>query len=376
MALPSRAEICAAACTKLTGAEVGRLASVIGLDGFVDEIIAVVDKRYGPDRYERLATIDQFARRIANAAGQSANIELVTTRRKLGGNGPIMANALARLGLPVTYIGNLGHPELHPVFKPMAAHSQIISIAEPGHTDALEFQDGKLMLGKYTVVAEITWENIIRCAGREKIMEIMRSARLIGTVNWTMLPFMNDIWRHLRDEVLKPLPRTDRLLFVDLADPAKRTREDLRGALELLGQLQQHVHVVLGLNLQEAVQVATAIGWPAFNRPEEQIEALAVRLQRQLRLGTVVIHPRAAAAAADQHGSAWFAGPFVKEPKISTGAGDHFNAGFVTARLLGLNLAEALGLGTATSGYYVRHAQSPTLAELTEFIRDLPPPEA
>jgi sugar/nucleoside kinase (ribokinase family) len=191
-----------------------------------------------------------------------------------------------------------------------------------------------------------------------------------------MLPFMNDIWRHLRDEVLKPLPRTDRLLFVDLADPAKRTREDLRGALELLGQLQQHVHVVLGLNLQEAVQVAAAIGWPAFNRPEEQIEALAVRLQRQLRLGTVVIHPRAAAAAADQHGSAWFAGPFVKEPKISTGAGDHFNAGFVTARLLGLNLAEALGLGTATSGYYVRHAQSPTLAELMEFIRDLPPPEA
>ena len=35
---------------------------------------------------------------------------------KLGGNGPIMANALASLGLRVTYLGNLGYPNLHPVF--------------------------------------------------------------------------------------------------------------------------------------------------------------------------------------------------------------------------------------------------------------------
>jgi len=34
----------------------------------------------------------------------------------------------------------------------------VIPIGEPGHTDALEFADGKLMLGKYTrEMGAVTW---------------------------------------------------------------------------------------------------------------------------------------------------------------------------------------------------------------------------
>ena len=68
-------------------------------------------------------------------------------------------------------------------------------------------------------------------------------------------------------------------------------------------------------------------------------------------------------------------GPFVQQPKISTGAGDHFNAGFCLGRVLGLNLDESLCVGTATSGYYVRTGVSPSAAQLAEFIADLPAPE-
>ena len=73
---------------------------------------------------------------------------------------------------------------------------------------------------------------------------------------------------------------------------------------------------------------------------------------------------RSVEVGADSTGTAWFPGPFVKEPKLSTGAGDNFNAGFITARLLGLNLEESLCTGTATSGFYVRNAGSPTIAQL------------
>ena len=72
----------------------------------------------------------------------------MVTQRKLGGNGPIMANALACLGLHVTYLGCLGYPEIDPVFRDFATRATVRSIAEAGHTDALEFDDGKLMLGK------------------------------------------------------------------------------------------------------------------------------------------------------------------------------------------------------------------------------------
>jgi len=125
-----------------------RLRAFVGLDGFVDEIIHVVDKRDNAEAYQRVPTISRFSERIAAAAGHSTNIELVNQRTKLGGNGPIMANALARLGIKVTYVGALGYPNMHPVFNEFARRAEVHSIADAGHTDALEFDDGKLMFAK------------------------------------------------------------------------------------------------------------------------------------------------------------------------------------------------------------------------------------
>jgi sugar/nucleoside kinase (ribokinase family) len=65
----------------------------------------------------------------------------------------------------------------------------------------------------------------------------------------------------------------------------------------------------------------------------------------------------------------------VQQPKISTGAGDHFNAGFCLGLVLGFSLPESLCVGVATSGYYVRTAQSPTATELADFIAELPAPQ-
>ena len=48
-------------------------------------------------------------------------------------------------------------------------------------------------------------------------------------------------------------------------------------------------------------------------------------------------------------GTAKFLGPFVQHPKISTGAGDHFNAGFALGRTLGFDLEQSLCCGVATS---------------------------
>jgi len=122
------------------------MTAFIGLDGFVDEILHVVDKRESAEKYTRLPTIAQLGERLSAAAGQSTNIELVSQLTKLGGNGPIMANAMASFGLKVTYLGILGYPSLHPVFTDFAKRAQVYSIAEPGYTDALEFQDGKIMV--------------------------------------------------------------------------------------------------------------------------------------------------------------------------------------------------------------------------------------
>ncbi len=373
----SRDQICKASAQMLVDALQGLsgLRAVIGLDGFVDEIIAVVDKRYSSTQFDPIRTIGTLGDKIRHAAGASSNYELVVKHRKLGGNGPIMANALASLGLDVTYIGNLGHPTIHPVFQEFATRAKIISIAEPGHTDALEFEDGKLMLGKHETLNDVNWKNLVTRVGRDELTRLIDGAKLIGLVNWTMLPQMSQIWEKLLEEVILHGERHTRQLFIDLADPEKRPHDDIKHALKLLTRFQEHIDVILGLNLKEAVEIAEVLGLPGKSDPEATIEADAAAIREALDLACLVIHPRRAAAAATRDQSAWFAGPFVEHPMISTGAGDHFNAGFCLGRILGFDLHECLCAGVSASGYYVRTAQSPTAKQLSEFIALLPPPE-
>src|SRR5829696_9518135 len=376
-AMMTREQTCELTAKRLAAAAptVPSLKTLVGLDGFVDNIIAVVDKRHDLERYDRVRTIDGLGDKIKGAAGQSANFELVVTRQKLGGNGPIMANALASLGMDVTYVGNLGYPEIHPVFKQFAERAHVISIAEPGYTDALEFEDGKLMLGKHESLKDVNWDNLLGRVGKEKLKTLLHPVRLIGMVNWTMLPHMTRIWAKLLDDVVPSLERHERKLFIDLADPEKRTHADIMEALRMLTRFQDQVDVILGLNLKESLEVADVLGLPGAKDAEAAIEENARAIREKLHLECVVIHPRRGAAAATETESARFDGPFVREPKISTGAGDHFNAGFCLGRVLGFGLAESLCTGVATSGYYVRNAESPSAGQLAEFVAQLPPPQ-
>jgi sugar/nucleoside kinase (ribokinase family) len=373
----TRAQICELTSNKLNAAlpNLSNIKATVGLDGFVDEIIGVVDKRSSASEFSEVATIDTFGQKICNAAGQSSNYELIVKQRKLGGNGPIMANALASFGLGVTYIGNLGYPTIDPVFEAFASRARVISLADPARTDALEFADGKLMLGKLESLKQVNWDNIISRVGKENLEKLLADSKLIGMVNWTMLPHMSRIWAKMLDEVIPNIERHERKLFVDLADPEKRTHDDILEAVKLLTRFQDQVDVILGLNLKESGEIADVLGLPGQKDPEAAIEQTAIAIRQALGLACVVIHPRRGAAAATENASARFAGPFVAQPKISTGAGDHFNAGFCLGRVLGFSLEESLCCGVATSGYYVRTAISPSGKQLADFIAELPPPQ-
>src|SRR6266850_7691831 len=225
-----------------------QMTAFVGLDGFVDEILHAVDKRESAEKFSRVPTIAKFAERLAAAAGHSTNVELVSQLTKLGGNGPIMANALASFGLKVTYLGILGYPNLHPVFADFAKRAEVYSIAEPGCTDALEFEDGKIMLGKHQSLKQMNWENIKARFGLEKFTARFGSADLVGFVNWTMLTGMSDIWSAVLKEICPGIKGPRRKLFIDLADPEKRTKQDILDALKLIAAFQSYSEVILGLN--------------------------------------------------------------------------------------------------------------------------------
>lgn len=344
---------------------------LVGFDGFVDTIIHVVAQRESATEYTRMATIGEFAKRVGAAAGLSANFEYVSQMVKLGGNGPIMANALGSYGAPITYVGNLGSPSIHSVFADFAKRARVISVAEPGYTDAVEFEDGKLMCGKHDSLREVNWNTLIKHIPEEELIALFEESALIAMVNWTMLPAMSAIWQKIQSRVAPKLSGKKRWLFFDLADPAKRTREDIAGALELITEFQKHFRVILGLNLQESRQIGEVLGINPPDDSPDQVTQHAARILEKLQIDTVVVHPTAFAAAADATGATHVAGPFTAKPKITTGAGDHFNAGFCIGRLLDCDLAGSLQVGVATSGFYVRQAKSPRLEDLKKFLQTL-----
>ena len=343
---------------------------VMGLDGFVDQILHVVEKRTDANSYTRMNTLKAFGEMICNAAGLSANVEFIPIQNKLGGNGPIMSNALSTYGLPITYIGALGTPSIHSVFEPMSKKCNIISISNPGLTDAVEFLDGKLMIGKRECLKDITWDNIKNTVGIENLTSLFEEATLVGLENWTMIPYMTDVWRGLINEVLPNLTSKDnKFVFFDLADPENRVSEDILEALSTLKEFSSKFRVILGLNQKEAYEIGDTLKITE-NNSSLPLEELTIKIAEKLNIYCLVVHPVKEAVAVCNNKFYHTFGPYEANPKLTTGAGDNFNAGFCFGQILGLSPDLSLVMGTATSGFYVRNAHSPSLLELKNFLVD------
>ena len=353
------------------------LSMIIGIDGFVDEIIHVVDKRQDFQNYTRIKTIADFGARISNATGLSTNIEMVTVDAKLGGNGPILTNALLEYGADVTYIGALGKPDIHPVFKSMAKRAKAVhSFSALGHSDACEFEDGKIMLGKHSSLKEITWEAVKSALdGAEGISKLIQDCQLFGMENWTMIPYMSEIWEGIIDEVFPLLPHIQKneekpLAFFDLADPEKRTREDIIRAMTLISKFEEKFRVILGLNEKEVYEIANALEIGIKPHDSEQmLKSAIMETHKNLGIYCLMAHPVKSACCAI--GGEYYAieGSYCQQPKLTTGAGDNLNAGFCIGMSLGLDATSCLVLGVCTSGYYVRNAKSPSFEQVIEFAR-------
>ena len=342
------------------------LSMIIGLDGFVDEIVHLVDKRQNFEQFTRIPTIKALSERIGRAAGLSTNIELVPIQLKLGGNGPILSNALLSYGVKLTYIGTLGDPSIHPVFQDMADKSEkIYSLGEPGHTHAFEFEDGKLLMGKITILNEVTWDKFKSIVGTPaEIAAMIDKCDLFGMENWTMVPKMSQIWHGLIDEVLPLMSEKSQrpLAFFDLADPEKRTKEDIKEAMGLIGKFESKFRAILGLNEKELYEIAEV-----FGIAPDGLKNTTIALYKQLGIYCLVVHPVKEACCCIGGEYSQVEGPYCKSPVLTTGAGDNFNSGFCLGQALGLGPDDSLALGVCTSGFYVRNAKSPTFDEVIDF---------
>jgi hypothetical protein len=349
---------------------------LIGFDGFIDEILDSVAKRQDSEHYTPIETIRDFGLRILEAEEKGTNLELVTKKIKIGGNGPILASSLIAQGHLPSLIGTLGAPLIEPLFLPLTEKcKKVISIAAPGHTDAIEFSDSKILFGKMSHLLNCDKTCLEEHISKQELISLFSEIDIFASVNWTMLLGMTSIWNYLIEEILPHVAKKEgRILFVDLADPAKRSRQDIEKALETLKKFKEFYTVILGLNELEAKRLLALFGadHPLLNistLSKEQTLHITQLLQGQTELDLIVLHTLKHAACSSNSETLAVDGPFCVKPYLTTGGGDNFNGGFLSALGLGLSFEEALLMGVVTSGFYVRTGVSPSLKEISAFLR-------
>ncbi|MFZ4098715.1 MAG: PfkB family carbohydrate kinase [Chlamydiia bacterium] len=348
----------------LEAAPQGRL--LVGCDGFIDRVVRVVEREGTPPIcYE---TIRDFLGSVS--PDHSSGYGLQVREERLGGNAPLLARGAAKLGLPTTLVSTLGWPQSVPMLASSLAGLPIDlhTIGDPGSTLALEFTNGKIMLGEPRELATLTLPEVNQRLQTATWATLLDQVSLMAWVNWTMTPWMEDLWAHLRD--LKP-PLCP--MFIDLADPSRRGLKALEQAVRLLKEWPGPLWV--GLNRKEAMAVASLAGSP---RSEANLEELSTQCAKVLPHAHLVLHSRRGTVLQTQGTTLSMAVPDLGSPMTLTGAGDHFNAGLLAGLAYGLQGEALLGLACAYASSYVMTGESLTRSGFAKWLaeqvifRDLP----
>ncbi len=342
----------------------------VGFDAFVDLVARPLrapdgsaGPGSGPGAAQRVphATLAGFGAFIGARSGRSASVELEERAEKLGGNAPILGNALAALGARVRAVGPYGLPAPHPVFAELARAGELVSVGEPGLSVALEFEDGKLMLALNRAVDRLDYAALAAVLPPDRLLALLSGCDLLAFVNWSEMPGATDLLAGLARDVLPRLPKPVPLL-VDLSDCSRRSAADLRDYLDRLAALPPAVPVLLSLNRNEADRVRAALDLPEGLSDAEGV----ARIHAALRLDWAVLHDRDGATIAHAGGAHAVHSLRNPAPRLLTGAGDNFNAGLCAGRLAGLGPADALALAAATAAHYVSQARSASWTDLRD----------
>nr|WP_276276161.1 hypothetical protein [Halomicroarcula sp. SYNS111] len=246
----------------------------------------------------------------------------------------------------------LGEPR-HPQFEREFGHLETHSLGDPGYTDAVEFDDGKLMLNEEGDVRHLDWETLRASVDHETLVDAIDGTKLFGIGYWAIAPHLASILDGLRTEVWPSLGDPPAHLLVDPADIRKLNEGTVRETVAATERLDDLAPVTLSANRAETRALADAVAEGPVSDPVQGVFD-AVDVTRFVSHG---VDRSRSHTATD---SASVAVPRVANPALTTSAGDHFNAGFSFGLVEGLTDREALVAGNALAREFVRTGKTPT----------------
>ncbi len=334
----------------------------VGFDGFVDKILKPVRMK-DKEGTEFFLTMKEFADYLIGKEGKSCSVAVEKVQEKIGGNMPIVANALGTLGCRTVCVGAMGIPEVLPIFRKMSGNCRLVSVANPGYSDALEFESGKLMLGDNGDIDALDYRRLVEAVPEEAFISYLEECDGAAFLNWGELIGSNDIWENI---LFKILPRCKfggkKIMLMDFSDFSKRQKEEVEKLTELMKGYAQYFDIVVSLNENELEQFSEKLGFE-----ETDTEGKVLTLSRRFACKELVLHLLGASCYVKDDKVISIKKEIVKNPRTITGGGDNFNAGLLLGLLLKMNMETAVRFGAGLSSLYVKYGRGSNM-EGTEGI--------
>lgn len=349
-------------------ANVSKLSSkkvTAGFDGFIDTIIKTIKSKQNNEP-EFFSSINEFGNYILSKSSGNCSIEYEVINTKLGGNMPITSNALGNLGVHVNCIGAFGYPQVRPIFNTLSPNCNLYSFTEPGIATAYEFKDGKIIFGEAKALNTVGWNELKDIVGIENIIELFKESDLFCLLNWSEIDTSTNIWKGILNEVLPAYKKENKqTIFVDLSDCSKRSNEVILEMISLLQAFSKCTKVILSLNRNESRMIYKVL----FNEDaSNDFKTICTRLFEKLGIDMLVFHSSETSYVFTKNNCVAGESFFIKDPLFSTGAGDNFNAGFITAQLLELDAEDAITLANAVAAQYIQTGTSPGITNTISFL--------
>lgn len=339
---------------------------VMGFDGYIDRMRRMVDERESTETYRPIRRLRDVGERIRDSVEveSSCTIEWVHLRTRTGGHIGNVAGAFDRLGFEESLIGTFGQP-IHEAFERDFGHQDLLSIGEPGYTDCVEFEDGKLMLPDSGDIQELDWDKLLERVGMEELIHRVDGRDMITMGYWSIIPSLPTIWRGLSEELWPRLDDPPEMVGVDPADLRQHSPERLREGVEDLRALDRCVPVVFSANTSETRKLTSV-----FTDRDVSDLAEAARIVRSgFEISCFAAHAVDRAALATREDLLTIQTPRTEQPEMTTGAGDHFAAGLLTGLSGGWGEGASLLAAGCLAGCYVRKGGSPDYGEFRDFVK-------
>lgn len=328
-----------------------------GFDGYLDIVQKIVASGNQTERCF-FETIAEYAEALGRRAGKNGDFELITQSRRVGGNAPILALAAARLGAEVDCVACMGDTQTKPPFDALErAGVHTVSLCAPSPSYVFEFRDGKLMYGENNLPSP-DFSLLEQRVGERALQEMLEHAGVVALADYANLPYAASLWGGVLRVLRQACGRERPEIFLDLADISHLLPPQRQEMTELIRQFAQDFSVHLGLNRNEAEQLCGGLSLRA-STPREAAEKLHAALGAAL-----VLHTQKSAVYCAADGVFEVETETVARPAATVGAGDHFNAGYCVALLLGLEPQRRLRMACAEATRFVSTGKDPVLEEV------------